>query len=917
MRNTVIIILSAIVAPMLSLGTAHAQEDNGVGSVSGLEHGEFDTYPDLTLNNMLQGRIAGLQVRNIVHGVGNNVADMYIRGQHGMSTNAALVIIDGVERPLADLIPEEIERIEVLKDATAKILYGARAANGVVVVTTRRGEARAERTYHINAEMGITSMTRMPKWVNSYEYVNLYNEACLNDGLSPYYSQEQVEGYRNSTGAFDPLYPDIDWQKEFMKNSATYRKVTFDMAGGSNNVKYALVAGYVGSGGFEDASYNTSLNRLTLRGNLDFSITDFLSVSAGISGRMEMRKWAQMTCADLYTAASTYRPNEYPLILSPEATGLTPSEDVPLFGASLLRSKNVYAEQRYGGYTAERYTRAQTDFGVKLDLGRWVEGLAAGAYLSFDNYDFLQLSLSKKYPAYAPVSYVGASGDTVTEYRQVQQINVATDQSRNSTTLQQTLGWNAYARYYNTIGKHTLSADLAYQYSKTTNQGVTQDIINSNTSLSLNWSYDGRYVIEADGALMGSNRFQKGNKFFMSAAAGAAWIISNESFLKGSRNVNLLKLKLSGGLLGFDSATSHLLYERAWEQSGSFRFGTTANGSTAYITNFIRNANPDLKWEKSLEMNLGVEGLFFGSRLKVEADWFRETHYDIIGLNDAAHGDYIGDFVTYKNMGSVFNQGIDAAVEWTDSKGDFTYSVGANVLWSKNKVLEWDQVLHGETYRYTVGNSTDAMFGHVAEGLFGKDVPLEGHEQQAFGHYQEGDIAYSDLNGDGVVDGRDVKVLGNTFPRTTLGINIDLRYRGWGLYILGYAELGVYKWASNSYYWNYGENAYSVLALDRWHPVNNPDGSYPRLTTTDDANNWQNSTFWLKKTDWFRLKNIELSYTFDNFRNSLLKDIKVFVRGANLFVLSSVPELDPELLDAGLTNYPVTRTFTIGATFTL
>ncbi len=917
MRNTVIIILSAIVAPMLSLGTAHAQEDNGVGAVSGLEHGEFDTYPDLTLNNMLQGRIAGLQVRNIVHGVGNNVADMYIRGQHGMSTNAALVIIDGVERPLADLIPEEIERIEVLKDATAKILYGARAANGVVVVTTRRGEARAERTYHINAEMGITSMTRMPKWVNSYEYVNLYNEACLNDGLSPYYSQEQVEGYRNSTGAFDPLYPDIDWQKEFMKNSATYRKVTFDMAGGSNNVKYALVAGYVGSGGFEDASYNTSLNRLTLRGNLDFSITDFLSVSAGISGRMEMRKWAQMTCADLYTAASTYRPNEYPLILSPEATGLTPSEDVPLFGASLLRSKNVYAEQRYGGYTAERYTRAQTDFGVKLDLDRWVEGLAAGAYLSFDNYDFLQLSLSKKYPAYAPVSYVGASGDTVTEYRQVQQINVATDQSRNSTTLQQTLGWNAYARYYNTIGKHTLSADLAYQYSKTTNQGVTQDIINSNTSLSLNWSYDGRYVIEADGALMGSNRFQKGNKFFMSAAAGAAWIISNESFLKGSRNVNLLKLKLSGGLLGFDSATSHLLYERAWEQSGSFRFGTTANGSTAYITNFIRNANPDLKWEKSLEMNLGVEGLFFGSRLKVEADWFRETHYDIIGLNDAAHGDYIGDFVTYKNMGSVFNQGIDAAVEWTDSKGDFTYSVGANVLWSKNKVLEWDQVLHGETYRYTVGNSTDAMFGHVAEGLFGKDVPLEGHEQQAFGHYQEGDIAYSDLNGDGVVDGRDVKVLGNTFPRTTLGINIDLRYRGWGLYILGYAELGVYKWASNSYYWNYGENAYSVLALDRWHPVNNPDGSYPRLTTTDDANNWQNSTFWLKKTDWFRLKNIELSYTFDNFRNSLLKDIKVFVRGANLFVLSSVPELDPELLDAGLTNYPVTRTFTIGATFTL
>ena len=461
MRNTVIIILSAIAASIFSLHSAGAQ-DTGVGATAGLEHGEFDSYPDLTLTNMLQGKIAGLQVRSIVHGLGNNVSDLYIRGQHGMSANTALVIIDGVERPLADLIPEEIESIVVLKDATAKILYGARAANGVVVVTTKKGKADTDRTYHINAEMGITSMTRMPEWVNAYEYANLYNEACVNDGLAPYYSSEQVEGYRNSSGPNDPLYPDIDWQKEFMKRNSTYRKVTFDMDGGSNNVRYALVAGYVGSGGYENASYGTSLNRLTLRGNLDFSITDFLSVTAGISGRMEMRKWAQMTCASLFTAASTYRPNEYPFILSPESTGLTQSDDVPLFGGSILRPTNVYAEQWYGGYTEERYTRAQTDFGVRLDLDRWVKGLSAGAYLSFDNYDFLQLSLNKKYPTYAPGTYTDASGSQIIEYKQLQQINVATDQTRNSTTLQQTLGWNAYAKYLNTFGKHRLAADLTY-----------------------------------------------------------------------------------------------------------------------------------------------------------------------------------------------------------------------------------------------------------------------------------------------------------------------------------------------------------------------------------------------------------------------------------------------------------------------
>ncbi|MGM9766965.1 MAG: SusC/RagA family TonB-linked outer membrane protein [Candidatus Cryptobacteroides sp.] len=906
-----------VVLAFLAAGTPSGAQELGVGASDRLEKGEFDTFPELNLNNMLQGRISGLQVRSIVHGLGNNTADLYVRGQHGMTANTALVIIDGVERPMADLIPEEIESIEVLKDATAKILYGARAANGVVVITTRKGRAGEERNYRVSAEMGITTMTRMPEWLDSWQYATLYNEACLNDGLSPYYSQSHLEGYRNSSGAFDTRYPNIDWQKEFLSSTSNFRKVSFEMSGGSEKVKYALVAGYVGGSGYEKGIYTPQLNRINLRGNLEFNVTDFLSVVAGVSGRMEMRKWGQMNCAQMFSAASTYRPNEYSFILDGEETGLAASEDVPLFGGSILRSTNVYSEMYYGGYTDERYTRAQTDFGVKFDLDKKVKGLKAGAYLSFDNYDYLQLSLAKKYPVYAPASYTGASGETVTDYIQVQKINVATDQTRNSTTLQQTLGWNAYAGYDRNFGKNAFSADLRYQFNKTSSQGVSQDIINSVSSLSLGWAFDRRYVLEADAALMGSNRFQKGNKLFLSAAGGASWVISNEPFLRGNRNVNLLKLKVSGGLLGYDSATSHLLYERDWEQSGSFNFGTTANGATAFITNFIKDANPDLRWEKAVEINVGLEAAFLGDRLSFEADWFREKHYDIIGLNDATYGGYTGDFVTYANMGSVLNEGVEAQARWQDKAGDFSYSIGANVLWSRNKVLEWNQVLHGENYRYVVGNSTSAMTGYVAEGLFGRDIAIDGHPSQSFGHYQDGDIAYRDINGDGLVDGRDVTVLGNSFPEVTLGFDIDLRYKGWGLYAVFYAELGVDAWMNNAYYWNYGENAYSVLALDRWHPVNNPQGTYPRLTTTDDMNNWQNSTFWLQKTDWLRLKNLELSYTFSRFNVRNLSGIKVFLRGTNLFTVSPMKDLDPELPNAGLTNYPVGRTFTCGVAFTL
>ncbi|MRZ22598.1 TonB-dependent receptor domain-containing protein, partial [Parabacteroides distasonis] len=345
-------------------------------------------------------------------------------------------------------------------------------------------------------------------------------------------------------------------------------------------------------------------------------------------------------------------------------------------------------------------------------------------------------------------------------------------------------------------------------------------------------------------------------------------------------------------------------------------FGTTNNGATAYYSTFVRAGNPNLKWEKAAEWNIGVEGLFLNNRLYTEINYFREKHTDIIGSVDASYGDYTGNFTYQDNMGSVLNHGIEGMFTWSDRINDWSYSVGANFVWSKNKVLKWNQVKHGEEYRYTVGRSTDAMMGLVAEGLFGKDVAINGHAPQTFADYQEGDIAYKDLNGDKIIDGRDVKELGNSFPRTTLGIDFNVSYKGWGLYLQGYSELGVHTWATNAYYWNNGEGKYSKLALDRYHPANNPTGSYPRLTTTAGENNFRNSSFWLKNTSFFRMKNVELSYTFNQFSpSSVVKKMKVFARGANLFVLSSVKDLDPELLNAGVTNYPVTRTFTGGVSF--
>lgn len=889
-----------------------------VGATSSITREELGGYSDIVMTNGLQGRLLGLQVSNTVNGLGNNNPEIYIRGLHAMSNNTAIVIIDGVERSLDDLIPEEIESIELMKDATTKMLYGPRAANGVLYVKTRRGKV-GKREYNVTAEYGITQMTRLPEFLDSYNYATLYNEARMNDGLTPFYSKDELDGYYNSKGVNDLLYPNVDYYDEFLKDNASYRKVAFDMSGGSDRVRYSLVLGYNGATGFENSNYTPVLNKFNIRGNLDFKVTDFLTVRADVASRIELRKVGQKNTADVFTAFTTHRPNEYPFTITsdPAYQGMPNGYDetIPAFGTSLSKSDNLYADMMYGGYKDERYSRSQTNLGLDFNLNSITKGLTAGAYISFDNYDYLQVTLNKTYPTYAVDTYINQAGVADTLYVKMRNANVQTDQNRASTSLQQLLGWNGFVAYDNKFGKHDVEARLAYMYSKITNQGATQDNINSNTTLRLNYVYDNKYIIENDYALMGSNRFADGNKFFLSSALGAGWIVSNEDFLKHSDVINFLKFKASAGVLGYDRNTSYFLYDTAWQADGSFNFGPTNNGASANVVTYLRTGNPNLKWEKSVEYNVGLEGVFFKNRLCGEVNYFMEQRKNIIGDIGASYGGYVGDFVYQDNMGEVHNQGIEAMLNWKDRVGDFSYSVGMNYIYTKNKVVKWNEVQHGEEYRYTVGKPTDDMQGLVAQGLFGKDIVMEGHPYQTFGDYQNGDIAYQDINGDDIIDGRDVQSVGNSYPRMTFGVDLSIGYKGWKLDMLGYSEIGKNTWATNSYYWNKGEGKYSVLALDRYHETNNPTGIYPRLTTTSGENNYRNSTFWLLDTSFFRMKNIELSYTFSSFKSSSLKNIKLFVRGNNLFVLSSVKDLDPELINAGINNYPITRNFTFGTSF--
>lgn len=889
-------------------------KEEQTGSVSQIDGKQLERYPDVLLSNSLQGLAGGLVVRMTNNGLGNNEADIFVRGLSTNGNSQAIVIIDGIERPFNDLLAEEIESIEVLKDGPAKILYGPAAANGVLVVKTRRGHA-GPKVLRFGVESGIMESTRTPSYANSETYATLYNEALSNDGLAPFYQQYQIDGYHNSTGVNDVLYPNIDWYNYFTKEQSLYRKATMEAYGGNKGLKYALVGGYLGGGGFEKIGKASELNRLNIRGNLDVQVTDYLKVMADVSGRLESRTFSAINSSGMYGAISTNRPNEYPFTIPSDSLGLTPDENgIPYFGTSLRKGGNLYADMLYRGRTEERYVTSQTNVGLDFNFDSYVKGLKASGFMTFDNYSNVTSSLREDFLSYAVSTYTDVTGAEQVKYTQMTKLEPNDKLSAGSDVTRRSMGWRANLSYERSFDQHDLSAVGSYRYYKNEVKGTGQDVINCNYNLRLNYDYAKKYYIEGILSYVGANKFSAGNKFFLSRSLGAGWVMSNEDFLKGNENIDFLKIKGSYGLLGYSGNTDYLLYNTVWGDGGTISLNE-GNTSNAKVVNFIRQGNPDLKWEKSTEFNVGVEGRFLNNRLKGDINYFYERRNDIIGTAGSRYGSYVGPYTMPENMGSVQNQGIDGQISYGDKSGLFEYRVGLNFTISKNKLLQWDELIQ-ESDRQRIGKSTDAIFGMQYIGMFGRDVDMNTAPVQSFGPYGVGDLAYADRSADGMVDVRDEMQIGNNFPLSTFGLEVDLKYGNWGFYALGTSELGVNKMLNTTYHWNTGENSYSVLALERYHPVNNPGGIYPALTTTSGGNSYRNTDFWIANSSFFRMKNIELSYTLNMKQTGWMSSMRLFARGTNLFVLSEIKDLDPEVLNAGITNNPLTAFYTGGISFT-
>ena len=876
-----------------------------VGATSTIDEDAISSSNQMNVLNILSGKAPGLNVSQVPTEPGRSATVLNIRGLSRSATdNAPLIIIDGIERPLEDLTPEEIESITVLKDATSKILYGPKAVNGVLLVKTKRG-IKYKRDRQFNIEFGAQTPVRMPEYLNSADYATMYNQARINDGLSPYYTQTDIDGYRMGTNPV--LYPDVDFHKLCLNDHMSYRKAIAQFRGGNESAQYYVNATYAGYGGYEAVGKNNTSNKFNLRVNLDYKVNDWLKAVVDIAGQMEFYTTNYMSADKLFSRLSSHRPNAYPIKFSDPGN---PGTEIygAMENANLSSSReNIYAEMALGGSKENTVRKGQTNIGFDLSLDRYVKGLSAKAYVTFDVYNYLVVGKNENFSSYRPIfnenSLIGKELLTVEKK--------VSDKSRIADQMYRNYGYFGQLSYDRTFqAKHQLKSDLVIFQSRRENLGSSQDDVNRTFALRTNYVYNKKWIAELDMAVMGSSRFTKGNRYGYFPTVGVAWIASEEKFLKDKEWLDFLKIKASTGLLGTDNYFDFFLFESRWNTSQSTHFGPKLEEDVNTST-LVHVGNPDLTWEKSFEINIGAEASFLNC-LTADFNYFNNYRYDIL-TPTTSFSSINGGELMYRNYGSVRNQGVELALEYSGNIGKLHYSIGGNTIWSKAVYEKTDDMEGLSSNRKKEGKPVDTRFGLIAEGLFKSGDEIAAHPVQDFGPVQIGDVKYANINNDHHINENDMLPIGNEYPRFQFGLNINLAYKGFELSLSGSGMAQYDIYLNNSYYWMREDQKYSTFVKNYFNPSTG-EGKFPRLTTQQNQNNYRSSSLWMRSGNFFKLRDAMLSYSLpQNITNKMtLKQVKLFVRGSNLFTISSIKDLDPEYIDAGVTGYPFFRSFTGG-----
>ncbi|MHB0753782.1 SusC/RagA family TonB-linked outer membrane protein [Polaribacter sp. M15] len=911
----------------LQLGVVTKNKRNIVGAITSINPKDRLTFDNTQrVRNYINGLMLG------VRGSGN------IRGIGG--ANDAVFVIDGViGRDPNILNMEEVEQITVLRDANSVALYGSQGRNGVIVINTKRGKAN-KKEVKVNALSSYSIPISLPKYLGSVDYMNLFNEARNNDGLSDFYPQSFIQEFNSSSNRFE--YPDLDlYSKQFVQPLVVSTNVITEFSGGNENNQYYVNVGWNRNGSWVDINddINAGTNRFNVRGNIDFRVNDWITSSFDGIVVISTEKSSR---GNLLNAATTLRPNTYSPFLpidllntnDPVIVGQLDAANT--FNGMLLGSTQQFGADApvalaiAGGYQNTVFRSTQFNNTINFDLDRITKGLSAKTYLSFDFYDSYNATIANQFKTYEPTwqdgSIIGLNvfGEDLKDQRE----NLSTNNFISR------FGFYGLVNYDTTLAKnHSLNTTFLGFFNSQRQNDAKQTDIDSHLGLQTSYDYKKKLFVDFTATYANSIKLPEGNRGALSPTGGIAYVLSEDAFLKNNKFINYLKIKASGGIIKSDkgitalnsggsvnnNASAYFLYDSNYSNGNNINW---ADGNSNNRQNITQGENLNLTFEERIDFNLGFETYLMNS-LYVEANYFRtELDKQITFLQDQ-YPSFYDTFRPYDNYNKNLYTGFELGINYNKSYEDLSISIGANILYSQTERTRRSEVF-AEDYLQTQGKEISTIFGLVDQGFYseadfttdinGDRVLNTGLPVPQFGNVQPGDIKYEDKNGDNIIDNDDRVAIGQSSSPWTYALNLNLTYKRFNLFVLATGQSGAMsnKLSNNfnEYYSVDGNDKYSEVVIGRWTPETANTATFPRLSSVTNQNNFRNSTFWLYKNNFFNISRTQLTYQFTNVvcDNLGLEDFSMNISGTNLFEISE----NRNIRQLRIGSDPLARTFTLG-----
>lgn len=952
------------------VGYTKQRKETMIGSVATITTKDLTQSPTANINNALAGRLPGLIVNQYAGGEpGVDQSELFIRGKATYGNQSAIVIVDGIERDMSYLAPDEIETFTILKDASATAAYGIRGANGVIVITTKRGKAAEKATVNLKASIGINQPIGFPEYLGSADYATLYNEARLNDAKMTgadisslnLFSQQAIDNFRRAKGDnSDGLGYDWDYY-DFAFKPGLQEDVSLSIRGGTDKVRYYVLANYFSQGGnykYSNAGEydsQTKFTRYNFRSNIDININRYLSTRLDLGARITDRNAPGTTAGRLMTICATQPP--YLPILVEENAHPQNEEYIQQNPRGMLYGDNIYRYNLLGelsrtGYLNEKNTYLNGSFAMNLDMEFLTKGLKAEVMFSYDASEgrWINRKLDtykdgyREYPKYAtfmPIEgsdaymagghYTGAY-KTGNKYDIDQTIGngFSHNASDGRTYIQARLDYNRLFSNRHEVtamllanrGNRTVNNELAYH-----SQGITGRFA---------YYYNQKYLMEFNFGYNGSENFTPGKRYGFFPAGSIGWVVSEEEFMKKASWIDFLKVRASYGLVGSDNVSSRFPYLAFYGSGSGYDFGNNF-GTNVGGTSEGNLANANLTWEKARKLNVGIDFTTLNQRLALTIDAFYEYRFDIItDMNSdgiMGYPDIVGKDAGLQNLGEVSNRGVDIELSWNDKIGkDFRYYIRPNLTFSRNRLEYKAEVARKNSWRKETGKRLYENFVYVFDHFVADQEEADRLNKigyQPWGQLIPGDVVYKDLDRNGVIDDEDRTAMGNPrSPELMFGIPFGFQYKNFDFSVLlqGATKSSILLNGAAVFDFPQFEQdkigRVKKMHLDRWTPETAATAKYPALHYgTHDNNKNGNSSLFLYDASYLRLKNVEIGYNVSPklLRKFHVQQARIYVQGLNLLTFDKLGDvdIDPETKSGdGASWYPIQKVFNFGIDIT-